>query len=91
MSKKIEEGATFKLNRWKLHIMRSRGGNLCVDVENPAGTFSDRSIWYPHSGRVAYDYPERLPVAVKTAVQRLYDRMVEEGLRRTEFAVGGGL
>jgi hypothetical protein len=87
--KRIEEGAIFKCGGWKLQIARSRGGNLCVDVENPTVTFSDRSIWYPFNGRVAYDYPEHIPVAVKANVQRIYDRMVEEGLRVPEFNARG--
>lgn len=72
MRKTVIEGQTFKSGRWIIRAMRSRGGNLCFDVESPNGLFSDRSIQYT-SGQVAWDYPERIPAGVKARVRRLYD------------------
>jgi hypothetical protein len=72
MRKTITEGAQFKSGRWTIRAARSRAGNLCFDVESPNGLFSDRSIQYT-DGRVAWDYPERIPQSVKARVRRLYD------------------
>jgi len=78
--KEIAENVFFIVSGWKLKIARNRGGTLCVDVENGAGTLSDRSVRYPHSGGVAYDFPERIPRRVKNKVEELYDRMLQAGI-----------
>jgi hypothetical protein len=83
MARKIlAEGTTFKSGRWILRISRTRGNQLCVDLEYPDRLRSDRSIYYPFNGRVAYDWPERIPQSVKDHVKRIYSRMVSEGLKQ---------
>jgi hypothetical protein len=72
----LTEGEQAKSGRWTLYVTHNPNtGNLVVEVENPSHTYRDFPIMYSHSGKVAYDYPERIPETVKNDVQRLFERL----------------
>lgn len=61
-------------NGWTLKKYKNRKGTVSISVENKSG-FIDYPIYYDHNGQIAYDYPERIPAAIKKKVDQFYKKM----------------
>lgn len=57
---------------WTIKKYQNRKGTDSLSVENDKSGFIDYPIYYDHNGKIAYDYPERVPNAIKKQVEKLY-------------------
>lgn len=57
---------------WAIKKYKNRGGTMSLSVENTKTGFIDYPIYYDHNGKIAYDYPEKVPQPIKDKIAKLY-------------------
>lgn len=62
---------------WTISKYKNRANTWSLSVQNKSG-FIDYPIYYDHNGKIAYDYPERVPTAIKKKVEKLYPTLKSE-------------
>lgn len=62
----------FRNAAWLITWDSSRHTQIRVEALNKA--FIDYAIRYPHNGKIAYDWPERVPAYIKAKVKAAFDR-----------------
>ena len=65
-------------SNWIISKYKNKANSWSLSVENTKTGFIDYPIYYDHNGKIAYDYPERVPAAIKTKVEKLYPTIKTE-------------
>lgn len=65
---------------WVISSYKNRQGSHSIAVENTKTGFIDYPILY-QTGKVAYEYPERIPKTIKSKIEKIYPTIKNESIQ----------
>ena len=71
---------------WRIDITPTAAGNLGLKVSNLRTWLTEYPVRYD-DGRIAYDWPERIPAYVKRHVERLYALLPSRDAIKAEYTI----
>lgn len=64
--------------KWKINkVIHPRTYRVRIEITD--GFISELPIYYDYDGKIAYDYPERIPKYIREKAESIIRKMVAEG------------